>query len=580
MAVSEEQRKEVTLKGVAASGGLAMGELCVYKRKELIAKPMTLSDALVPVHKRRFEYALMTLERELKRLVQDADQELADILDTQIEILHDPELRKQVNDLIEQEHTNVDYAIYKAFRGYIQLLEQSGNEFMKERIVDIEDVRDKLIHIIQRSSPHTSLSSGIVVTDELTPSEIAQFAGHNLEALAMDHGGITSHTSIIARSMGIPAVAGLQQISSQAKDGDYIIIDGFSGSCILNPGPETRQKYEKKLADQADREKHLLEVLSEESVTQDGVPYQLQANVEFEQELENVTHYRAEGIGLLRTESLYISRGLFEDVETQEQFYEHMLTGVEGPVTIRLFDVGGDKFFENDYMEANPFLGWRGIRMLLQSPTLLRDQLRAISYVAGQYPGRVRLMIPMVTVVDEVRQVKAMLNEVLSEMREEGEDPVDEDMPVGIMVEVPSVALQAELFAREVDFFSIGTNDLTQYTMAVDRGNDRISHLFQQHHPAVWKLIDRTVQAAEQANIPVAVCGELASDPAAAATLVGMGIRSLSMAPSSIGEVKSLLRNHTMAELESLAEEVRAAETTRQVEQCYHQGLSEPNYHH
>ncbi|MGM0589825.1 MAG: phosphoenolpyruvate--protein phosphotransferase [Bacteroidota bacterium] len=560
--------KEIIIEGVAASNGLAMGELCVYKRKELIAKPITLSDELVTVHQRRFEYALHTLERELKRLAEGADPELATILDTQIEILHDPELQKQINYLIEEEHTNVDYAIYKAFRGYIQRLEQSGNALMKERIVDIEDVRDKLIHIIRRSSPHTSISSGIVVTDELTPSEIAQFAGHNLEALAMDHGGITSHTSIIARSMGIPAVAGLQQITSQAHDGDEIIIDGFTGKCILNPSSETRTQYQNKIKELERREKHLQKILAKENVTQDGTPFELQANVEFEQELENVAHYHADGIGLLRTESLYISRGLFEDVETQEQFYEHMLTGINGPVTIRLFDVGGDKFFEGDYWEANPFLGWRGIRMLLQSPSLLRDQLKAIADVAGRYPGRVRLMVPMVSVIDEVRKVRHVLREVYDEMREEDE-PVDEQMPVGIMVEVPSVALQAEQFAQEVDFFSIGTNDLTQYTMAVDRGNDRISQLFQQHHPAVWKLIDQTAQAGLNAGIPVAVCGELASEPAAAAALLGMGIRSLSMAPSSIGEVKSLLRSRTIDELETFANQVRSATSSQQVEEYF-----------
>lgn len=575
MSDQQTTNHEIVLQGVAASGGLALGNLCVYKRKKLVAKPVTLSDKMVPVHKRRFEYALHTLEREFKRLIKGADTEAASILDTQLEILHDPELHAKVNRLIEQNHVNVDYAIYKAFRGYIQLLEQTDNPLMKERIVDIEDVRDKLVHIVRRSSPHTSLSSSIVITDELTPSEIAQFAGHDLEALAMDRGGVTSHTSIIARSMGIPAVAGLKKISNLAKDGDEIIIDGNTGKCILNPSSETKRVYNAEIKELERKEQKFREVLPLANETADGEPFELQANVEFEQELHNVSRNQADGIGLLRTESLYISRGLFEDVETQEQFYEHMLSGIKGPVTIRLFDVGGDKFFENDYLEANPFLGWRGVRMLLQSPAILRDQLKAIVKVAGRYPGRVRLMIPMVSVIEEVRQVRYHLNEVIKELRADEEDiPIDEQMPMGMMVEVPSAAIQASHFASEVDFFSIGTNDLTQYALAVDRGNDRISHLYQQQHPSIWYLIKRTIEAGQKANIPVAVCGELASKPGAAAVLLGMGVRTLSMSPSSIAEVKMTLRSYDVPTLQKLANHVSEAQSTNEVETYIQKFLS------
>ncbi len=295
----------------------------------------------------------------------------------------------------------------------------------------------------------------------------------------------------------------------------------------------------------------------------------MQANIEFAEELTLAQKYHAQGVGLLRTESIYLSREDFENIDSQVAFYSSILK-VTKPhtATIRLFDVGGDKFFEKDDREQNPFLGWRGIRMLLDQPSLLKNQLRAILQTAAKYPGRVQLLVPMVSTIEEVKKVRTLIAEVQDELKNEGIG-IDPDVPLGLMVEVPSVALQADAFAKYADFLSIGTNDLTQYALAVDRGNERISVLYDQRHPAIWKLIKNTADGAQSKNIPISICGELASDPIAACCLMGMGIDILSMNAVVLPSVKQMLRSRTYVDMQQLANKVLQCETLEEVNDIF-----------
>lgn len=568
--IDQIEKKEQRVKGLPASPGIAMGELCIYKRKKIVARPFRLTESQAQSHLDRFYSAKNAVVRDLDMIQQKTDdEEAASIIGTQKEIVNDPDLENSITRLIDDKLCNVDYAIYRAFRNYINIIESSDNSVLKERVIDIEDIRDKMIQVVQRMSPSFSLNTPLVITDELTPTEIVQFSDKELQGLVMDKGGLTSHTSIIAHSMGIPTVVATKRMVQLANEGDFIIIDGNRGLCILNPDEETVQEYEVKIQEQEAERQHLDKILAKPSETKCGTPFKLRANMEFEQEVSNIERYNATGIGLLRTESMYISRGHFEDIPTQEQFYEHFLRSVEGrSVNVRLFDAGGDKLVEKPYKEDNPFLGWRGIRMLLHERELLTDQLRAIHSVAGRFPGQIKIMIPMVTTIDEVKEVQKINKEVRQELLGEGVS-LDADIKLGIMVEVPSVAVQADVYADYVDFFSIGTNDLTQYTLAVDRGNEMVSHLYQQRHPSIWKLISLTAEAANSTDTPVAVCGELASDPVSAACLLGLGITDLSMAPSAIPMVKNVLINKTMEEMQELAHNVLQSENNAEIEELF-----------
>lgn len=565
------EKREIRLTGLPASPGIAIGEVCLYKRERPVVRPVIIENEEAEKQFALFEEGRRHIVRDLEHIRSRAgDEETAEIIGTQVEIVNDPDLESRVKKLVVDELYNVDYAIYEAFRGYIDLIKSSRNSLLKERIIDIEDIRDRLIQVVRHQTNAPKIrDSAIVVTDELTPSEIIQFADRNMKALAMDSGGLTSHTSIIAHSMGLTSVVGTKRVTQFAADGDTLIVDGNEGLVIIRPREETLTEYKKRFEKEIARLREQDKIIQEPSQTQCGQPFKLRANIEFEEEVPNLERFNAAGVGLLRTESLYMSRGHFDDGETQERFYENIVEGcIDETVTIRLFDAGGDKFVEQPFKEANPFLGWRGIRMLLDERDLLQEQLHAVLRVAGRNPGRIKILLPMISSIEEVMEVKEEMLFVQDRIRKEGE-PVDEHVKLGVMVEVPSVAIQADAFARHVDFFSIGTNDLTQYTLAVDRGNELISSLYQQTHPAVWRLIRYAVEAAGQAGIDVAVCGEVAADPAAAACLMGMGITDLSMSPASIPGVKNVLINHTLKEMQQLVGRVEQAVTYTEINRIF-----------
>jgi len=562
---------DLTVKGIPASGGIAIGSGFIYEKPEPVISKEKIDPETVSRHVSLFEEAKHIIETELIRLKRkEVDKTTIDIIDAQIEMVHDPELEMKVRSMIEEEHHSADYAIREVFDSYLELLENSNNQALRERMIDLEDIRDRLIQITNNHSLDLDIQPGsIVVAEDVSPREVIQFSDYNISALVSDHGGKSSHASIIARSMGIPSVVGAKRVCQLVGSSSRIIVDGDEGVVIIDPEEKQLKDYRQKMKDQKIQEEKLRKIITEPSATSDGIPFQLRANIEFAEELDNVRKYGAEGIGLLRTESIYIRKEHFEDQKKQARFYTKILKKTDpDPVTIRLFDAGGDKFFSLGSKENNPFLGWRGIRMLLDERDLLREQLRAILTVAGKYPGRVQLLVPMVSVLDEVIEVKEELLSLQGSLMKEGM-PVDDSIPLGIMVEVPSVAIMARKLAEHVDFFSIGTNDLTQYTLAVDRGNELISELYQQVHPSVFELIHHCVKAAKEAGIEIAVCGEMASYPKAAACLLGMGITDLSMSPASIPKVKTILRGHSYSDMEQLAKQVLNATTASEVSEIF-----------
>lgn len=562
---------ELELEGVPASQGSAIGKAIIYQKKEYDIQSSTISKNEVLDHINEFKKARIKAESELESLQQEASSpESSEIIKAQMEMVNDPELADHVEKLIKEELYSADFAIQKAFEDYINLMENSMNQKARERSIDITDIRDRLLEFMNNEDDSHGFEAGcIVVTDELSPREVIRLTNCDISGIVMDRGGFTSHAAIIARSLGIPAIVGTKKALDSIGSDEIIAINGDNGTIFVNPSERTLERFNRTIEENRRQREKLNEAIHRNSETTDGQAFILRANIEFPEELERVREVKAAGIGLLRTESIYLEKEHFEDREKQEEFYSSVLEGTGSEsVVIRLFDAGGDKIFDEKQKEQNPFLGWRGIRMLLDNKQMLREQLHAVLSVAGAYPGRIKILVPMITLVDEFIQVKEEIEKVQENLKEEGKK-TDEDVPVGIMVEVPSVALKIDKFAEMVDFLSIGTNDLTQYVLAVDRGNELIADIYNQRHPAVWELIHKVAKSAENHQKEVAVCGELASDPVAAACMVGMGINDLSMSPSKIAKVKDTLTSNSFTEMETLAEKVLDCSRTEEVNKLF-----------
>lgn len=568
---SSSQQEEILIQGVPASPGVAIGQAFVYTRPspevetDRIAKHLTSNEVNI------FHSARKKLKKEWKQLLKkEEDAQSQAIIAAQIEIIDDPDLASMVERFIREKQHRAQHAIIKAFKGYIDRIAESGNSVMADRMIDLSDIRDQLVEATGGNGPALLSKNGdILVSEEISPREVIQLSHQNIKGFIMEQGGNTSHAAIIARSVGIPAVVGAKGVLSKIEGKAIVCLDGERGLVSINPSSHTRKRVQELKESQVQTFEQKLKICRKRSSTQDGKKFIIRANVEFVEELENVNQFCAEGVGLLRTESVYLNQDDFGSVQKQEHFYNRVLSQTdEAPVVIRLFDVGGDKFQEVKIIENNPFLGWRGIRMLLDERDILRKQLKAILITAGKNPGRVKLLVPMVSRLAEIKMLRDEIADCHEELVKEGYE-IDENIPLGIMVEIPSVAIQAEHFAREADFFSIGTNDLTQYILAVDRGNALISGLYNQAHPAMWKLIDYVIDVATEHDIRVDVCGELAARPAAAACLLGMGISSLSMSPVHIPSVKQMLLHSTHEEMKTLAKHVLGCKDLKEIETVF-----------
>ncbi len=555
------------LSGVPGAPGIVIGNASIYKRRLPSVSEAFVSDGQIQHQLDEFQQARTKVEEELTQILDEQDEEsTAELVRMQIEVIKDPELNKQVKQKIIDKNLTADAAVDSVFETYLRILKQNKAE---DRSVDITDIRDRLIQVLHNYDLHDVADGAIIVANELSPREVIGFADQGAKGIVMDRGGVSSHAAIIARSMELPTVLGTQEGTSHITDDTQLIVDGRLGKVIVKPDEKTRKKYHEQIDKYRKVISEAKDICQSPNKTKDGVSFSLRANIEFVEELEAAKKYCAEGVGLLRTESIYLRKQNFKDVEEQLSFYTKILADTAPqPVVIRLFDAGGDKILDNNSVEQNPFLGWRGIRMLLDQQDLLEQQLTAICKAAADFKGRVRILIPMVSTLEHIHKVRTLLGSAQEKLRQDG-IKVDESIQLGIMVEVPNVALQATLFAQHVDFMSIGTNDLTQYLLAVDRGNERISTLYDQRHPAIWQLIKNVSQAAKKEGVPLSVCGELASDPVSACCLVGMGIKDLSMNATALPAVKKALCTHKSSELTELTHKVLQTETIEQVNDLF-----------
>ncbi|MBO6536436.1 MAG: phosphoenolpyruvate--protein phosphotransferase [Balneolaceae bacterium] len=555
---------EFRISGQAGSEGIAIGLAYVLNQSNRSVAPKKIKALQVRSHIKRFQKAKALFLEEIEELSKNLDKATREIFEAQKHIVSDVEIDDKVIRLIEKERFSVDFAVFETFGEFIERLRESGSEIFQQRIVDLENLRNRLIDLSCENGKQKKIpKKSILVVKDISPTDLVNFYEMGISALVMDKGGITSHASIIAQSLDIPCVVSAKNAVQHTSTGNHVIVDGNTGSVIVNPKTETSEQFKKRSRELTKQKKAILHG-NEESITTDGFVFHLRANVEFTQELDLVKKNKAEGVGLLRTEALLYGGFEKRAEEAQIEFYSKILKETKGPVTVRLFDVGGDKLNIHNQDEDNPFLGWRGIRMLLDEREILETQLRSILKISGKYKGRVLILVPMITDVQEILEVKKVLNAVKNDLKVQ-QIAFDEHIRLGIMVEVPSVALLASQFAKEIDFFSIGTNDLTQYTLAVDRGNARICSLYQHTHPAVWQLIHQTVYAARNNKIPVAVCGELAGDIIGASVLVGMGMSELSMATHSIPKIKHHLSNNSQESFRQLAQKVLNSSSAEQV---------------
>lgn len=552
--------------GRPAAHGIGIGKVWTLREGSSTVHPEKIAETEIKKNLEKFSKARELVSREYEKLKYiPEDDDLEEIIDAQIQTLYDPEVTSSIKTKIEDNHFAVEYAIFSTFNDYIQLMENSGSTWAKDRTIDIVSVRDELIRATKEKKKGYSVKKGeIVFAEELSPTAMVQLSRINIAGIVMERGGLTSHAVILSQSLGIPCVINVHWNRYNIQNGSDAIIDGTTGQVIINPSWKQTEEYKRRREDQKKRFEKALEWAQKPSKTKCGSDFVLRANIEFLEELPRLNTHGAKGVGLLRTETI-----LFEsdelNVDEQVEFYSKVLEAADrNCVTIRLFDAGGDKIPEDSAFEDNPFLGWRGIRMLMDKRKFLKNQLKAIYRVSGQCKGRVKILIPMVSRIEEVRFVKEVCRDVMTELSRANVS-FDDQIPIGVMVEVPSIALLSEYVAPQVDFFSIGTNDLTQYTLAVDRGNEKISHLFDSFHPAVWRLIKMTKDAADKHNIPVTLCGEMASKPEAAACLLGMGINDLSMNTGSIPAVKAVLCRHTLKEMKELSDQILKTEELDQV---------------
>jgi len=543
--------ENVKIEGKPASAGVAIGKVYFLADDKITYRPEKIGDVQIDIHVNKYKKALKIACEDLAALKAEASEDdVRDILDAQIQILNDPELKSLIITKIQKDQFDATYAVFTSFNQYIELFEDALNDRIRERTTDIIALRDMLIQILQRNRNDDKIPEGsIVFSETVSPARMMWFSKTNVEGVVMHKGGVTSHAVILAQSLGIPCVIGVDSKLIHQKNGESVVLDGSEGEVILRPSPSVMNEFEIRKKKYKKRVKNLLRLANLPNQTECGYPFILRANVEFLEELPDVNKMHLNGVGLLRTETLFLHNEHY-DVEHQIEFYNKVLESTgSNEVTIRLLDIGGDKNSSANVEESNPFLGWRGIRMLLSEKKLLQNQLKAILTVSGRYPGRVKILVPMVSVLTEIDELKSEIDAVRNECRELGIE-TDPDIELGLMVEVPAIALMAKQAAQMVDFFSIGTNDLTQYTLAVDRGNERISKLYQPWHPAVWKLIKLTKEGADEAGIPVSVCGEMASNPVMAACLLGLQISELSMNTAALPKVKDFLHSHTKKEME------------------------------
>ena len=558
---SKSKRIERSFQGIGVSPGVARGNIYVYGIAEEVVPDYDLTADQIPLEITRFEQALIKTRQQLHELQQRIATGIgsaapSSILDVHVSITEDPALIEPVISRLDQEKKNVEHIFNDVARKYVKTLAELPDEYLRERAVDVQDVTRRILrNLLGRE--HRALTklppNTIVVANDLSPSDTTSLDRQHVTGFATDVGSHTSHTAIVARSMNLPAVVGLRDVSQHVQDGQPAILDGYSGTLIVDPSEQTMFVYGQLEVKRQSVEERLSQLRDLPAQTLDGHRITLSGNIELPTDVPALQHIGAEGVGLFRTEFLYLNRKEFPTEEEQYEKYVEVARAVKPhTVIIRTLDIGGDKFHteETTPLEVNPFLGFRAIRFCLAHVDVFEAQLRAILRASAE--GNVKIMYPMISGVAEVTQANEILQQVMGDLKSEG-IPFDENVDVGAMIEVPSAALTAEMIAPEVDFFSIGSNDLIQYTMAVDRVNEKVANLYEPTHPAILRLLRGCVEAAHNNNIWIGVCGEMAGEPLFAPLLIGMGVDELSIAATSLPRVKEVIRRVTIKEAQELA---------------------------
>lgn len=558
------------IKGIAASDGVAIAKAYLLIEPDLSFSNEKTDQPEAEVQK--FNEALNNSKIELMKIRNHAEEQLgadkAAIFDAHLLVLDDPELIQPIEEKIKNESASAPQALTEVTQNFITIFESMDNEYMKERAADIRDVAKRVLaHILGVELPNPSIidESVIIVAHDLTPSDTAQLNKQYVQGFVTNIGGRTSHSAIMSRSLEIPAVVGTKSISESVQQGDMVIVDGLTGDVIVNPSDDEIKAYQhKRESFFADREA-LKQLRDEPSKTLDGHEVELAANIGTPNDLEGVHNNGAEGIGLYRTEFLYMGRDNMPTEDEQFEAYKKVLESMEGKrVVVRTLDIGGDK--ELPYLnlpeEMNPFLGYRAIRLCLDQPEIFRPQLRALLRASAY--GKLNIMFPMVATIQEFRDAKALLLEEKENLKQEGVE-VSDDIELGIMVEIPATAALADVFAKEVDFFSIGTNDLIQYTMAADRMSERVSYLYQPYNPSILRLIKQVIDASHQEGKWTGMCGEMAGDETAIPLLIGLGLDEFSMSATSILKARRQIKDLSRTEMVQLADRALNCATVDEV---------------
>lgn len=560
-------------KGTNASEGIGIGKAAIIKEQELVITPDKVADTAAEVT--RFKGALDQTMKETSELAADlatrVGEQEAEIMNGHLMLLSDPMLTGEIENAITGESVCSEFAIETVCNMYADLFASMDDELMQQRATDMRDIKTRMQMILKgiKAVDISALPAGsILVAKDLTPSMTAGINPEHVTGIVTELGGKTSHSAILARALEIPAVVAVNGILEQIKDGDQIVLDGSEGCVYVNPEEAVVAEYAEKGEIFRKEKKELERYIGKPSVTKDGVAVEVVANIGRPEDVDKVLQYDAEGVGLFRTEFLFMDRNAMPTEEEQFEAYKKVAVALQGkPVIIRTLDIGGDK--EIPYMglekDENPFLGYRAIRFCLdRKEDIYKPQLRALLRASAF--GSIKIMIPMVTCIDEFREARGLIEELKAELDSQN-IAYNKDIQVGIMVETAAASLMADVFAKEVDFFSIGTNDLTQYTMSVDRGNDKVSYLYSTFNPAVLRSIKHVISCAREAGIMVGMCGEAAGDPMMIPLLLAFGLNEFSMSASSVLRARKMICNYSMEELKAVADKAMSFVTAKEVEE-------------
>jgi phosphotransferase system enzyme I (PtsI) len=569
----EARTGELVYKGIPVSAGICQGKAFVLHKAQTHVPHYDVAEADLPQQVQRFQQALVLTRQQIQEVQHKVSQALnaheASIFDAHLLVLDDPTLIDSVTELIHSKKINVEAAFHEFAQKYTATLSAIDDAYLRERVADLRDVTSRIMNNLLGNLQHQALldlkEPCIIIADDLSPSEAAVMNRKVVLGFATDDGSKTSHVAIMARSLQTPAVVGLKDASVKIKSGAHVLLDGYNGSVVVNPTDQTLFQYGQLEQRQASIEEKLRAIQSLAAITLDGLKITLSANIGQTGDIQAVQEFGAEGVGLFRTEYLFLNRDTLPSEDEQCEAYRKVAAALKpAPVIIRTLDLGGDKFLSHLQIpaEMNPFLGWRAIRFCLEEREVFRAQLRAILRASAE--GNVKIMYPMVSNHNEVDQANGLVEQYKNELRAE-KIAFDEKLEIGVMIEIPSAAVSADMLAKRVKFFSLGTNDLIQYALAVDRLNERIAHLYEPTHPAVLRLIKWTTEAAERHGLWCGVCGEMAGDPCMTPLLLGLGARELSMAPPLLPRVKFLIRRLKMGDAMELANFALNCESGREI---------------